>query len=64
MLVGLRPLDYEVGNRRVFSGYDFHDGDSINGFNSDIQTLFFEGDFGEIFPSLDWLDHKQLDYGF
>jgi hypothetical protein len=64
VLVGLRPLDYEVGNRRVFSGYDFHDGDSINGFNSDIQTLFFEGDFGEIFPSLDWFDHKQLDYGF
>ena len=28
------------------------------------ETLFFEGDFGEIFPGLDPYDTKLLDYGF
>ena len=64
VVVGMRPLDDEIGNRRRYSGYDFHDGNEINGLNSDIQTLFFEGDFGELFPTLDWFDTQQLDYGF
>ena len=64
LLIGMRPLDREVANRRVFSAYDFQDGDSINGFNSNIQTLFFEGDIGEIFPNLDPEDTGALDYGF
>lgn len=64
LLVGLRPLDRERGRRRSFSSYQFHDGDWIDAANSDIQTLFFEGDFGEIFPNLDPYDTKGLDYGF
>ena len=64
VVVGLRPLDEEVGNRRVFSGYDFHEGKSTDGWNGDFQTLFFEGDFGEIFPCLDLLDQRGLDFGF
>ena len=64
ILVGLRPLDDEIGRRREFNGYDFRGGDWIDGWNADFQTLFFEGDFGEIFPGLDPYDSEHLDIGF
>jgi len=64
LLVGVRPLDEELATRREFSSYDFRNGQGIDGWNSDIQTLFFEGDFGEIFPWLDPYDVRGLDYGF
>lgn len=64
VLIGLRPLDREVGRTRQFNSYDFRAGDWINGWNADFQTVFFEGDFGEIFPWLDPYDSDQLDYGF
>jgi hypothetical protein len=64
LLVGLRPLDRERGNRRTFASYDFRGGDWIDGANTDLQTFFFEGDFGEIFPNLDPYDFGTLDYGF
>lgn len=64
IVAGLRPFDEEAGNRRIFSGYDFHGGSFVDGWNGDFQTLFFEGDFGEIFPYLDLLDQHGLDYGF
>ena len=32
--------------------------------NADIQSLYFEGDFGEIFPKLDKEDFGRKDYGF
>mgnify|MGYP000005828614 CR=1 FL=1 len=69
IILGMRPLDEEVHRPnsrlgREFNSYDFHDGDWIDGWNNDIQTLFFEGDFGELFPDLDYWDSKQLDYGF
>ncbi len=64
LVVGIRPLDKEVRNRRDFSSYDFNDGQSIDGANTDIQTLFFEGDFGELFPNIDPYDSRALDYGF
>lgn len=64
VLIGMRPLDDVQGNSRVFSGYDFKDGRSIDAWNADFQTLFFEGDFGEIFPRLDPHDTRSLDYGF
>lgn len=35
-----------------------------NGLNPYINTLFFEGEFGEIFPNLDPDDNKALDFGF
>jgi hypothetical protein len=64
VLVGLRPLDQEQGNRRVFQSRDFLGGDTRDGWNDDIQTLFFEGDLGEIFPNLDRTDSEMLDIGF
>lgn len=69
LLIGYRPFDREVSPdgvaiARRFSAYDFQAGDAIDGYNTDIQTLFFEGDIGEIFPNLDLYDRNQLDYGF
>lgn len=62
ILIGFRPLDRDG----EFTGYQF-DGDDegfFETFNARIQTLFFEGDFGELFPNLDPADEKNLDYGF
>jgi len=64
VLIGLRSLDQEMTASRRFTGYDFHSGDTLDGWNTDIQTLFFEGDFGEIFPNLDPFDLHALDIGF
>ncbi len=64
LVVGIRPVDQERGNRRAFSGYDLRKGRGDDAWNIDVQTLFFEGDFGEIFPRLDPFDGLALDYGF
>lgn len=64
ILLGLRPFDEEVANARRFSGFDLRNGDTIDGLNAEVQTLFFEGDFGELFPFLDPYDVRRLDYGF
>jgi hypothetical protein len=64
LLVQMRPLDEELGNSRNFSGYDFRNGSWVDGWNSKVQTLFFEGDFGELFPNLDLPDTRWLDVGF
>ena len=64
ILAGFRPLDEENGSSRDFTGYDFRNGDSLDGWNAKFQTLFFEGDFGELFPMLDPYDHRGLDVGF
>ena len=61
ILVGIRPLDK---NSR-YSGYRFFpNADTEDDFNLNIRTLFFEGDFGELFPKLDPNDRRSLDYGF
>ncbi len=66
ILIGMRPLDR--GTR--FSGYYFNpdDADINEGWhgevNAEITTLFFEGDFGEIFPNLDPDDSGRTDIGF
>lgn len=64
ILVGMRPLDQETLTSREFTGWNLRNGDYIDGGNAQIQTLFFEGDFGEIFPFLDPYDSYFLDYGF
>ncbi len=64
VVLGLRSVDQELGASRRFTGYDFRSGDVNDGWNSDIQTFFFEGDFGEIFPNIDPYDSMPLDYGF
>lgn len=66
ILLGLRPLDRGRGRN---SGYYFEP-DNANqhhwedDINRDVDTLFFEGDFGEIFPNLDNKDLRPLDIGF
>ncbi len=64
ILVGFRPLD-EDGE---FLGYQFSPEDdrgyNANSFDEEITALFFEGDFGEIFPRLDPQDKGMLDIGF
>jgi hypothetical protein len=69
ILVGLRPLDQDGR----FTGYYFatppldslgNEDKSITEFNAKVQTLFFEGDLGEIFPNLDNDDSGFLDIYF
>jgi len=64
ILLGLRTLDRN--NPRKFSRYTF-DG-SNKGFNNNltvrVETLFFEGDFGSLFPNLDTAGIKPIDFGF
>lgn len=69
LVVQLRPLDDEINRPnarlgREFNSYDLQDGDWIDGWNAEPNSLFFEGDFGELFPNLDPYDSMQLDYGF
>ena len=67
---GLRPLDETVEGQRLFSGYINStpgDGEFVDRLNFDWNTvshLFFEGDFGELFPGLDDDDRRGLDFGF
>ncbi len=65
ILVGIRPLDRDGR----FTGYDFEP-HSRRGWREDfsenslhVRTLFFEGEFGEIFPKLDRADRHSMDYG-
>jgi hypothetical protein len=65
LLVGIRPLDDDG----EFTGYYFTPDDADldgfeEGFSAELSTLFFEGDFGEIFPNLDPDDQRNLDFGF
>ncbi len=60
LVVGLRPLDKDG----EFYGHDFKSGEGRSDVNGNIETLFFEGDFGELFPFLDPDDSRALDYGF
>lgn len=58
----ITPLDKDGR----FTTYEF-DGDNRgfkNNLNVYINRLFFEGDFGEIFPNLDPSDSSALDFGF
>lgn len=74
LVFGLRPFDEtNAQGGRSFSGYTSFSPDPLdlsggnNHFNLDSDTvshLFFEGDFGELFPSLDDNDRRALDLGF
>ncbi|MAG58592.1 MAG: hypothetical protein CMJ83_20070 [Planctomycetes bacterium] len=64
ILFGIRPLDDDAD---PFTGYYFSpDGTDgwKNGFDARVETLFFEGEFAEIFPGLDESDESPLDLGF
>ncbi len=66
LVVGIRALD-DDGR---FTSYFFeHPDDSLDGsfddaFDAGIEALYFEGDFGEIFPNLDRDDFGSTDIGF
>ncbi len=64
LIIGVRPLDRNQFNRftRVQLNDEF--GSSKIEPNLDIRTLFFEGDFGSLFPALDPLGIKAVDMGF
>ena len=59
LFVGLRPTG-------TFSGETIEglSEGTVNDFNTDVLSLFFEGDFGELFPNVDRKDTKSADYGF
>lgn len=63
ILFGITPFNID----NAASGYRFGP-DGQEGFqnelNARVTTLFFEGDFGEIFPDLDPFDEGSLDIGF
>jgi len=62
LLIGFRPLDRDSLN---FSGYRFDPEHKVkNDLNAYVTTLFFQGDFGELFPNFDPNDTKSLDYSF
>jgi hypothetical protein len=63
LVLSLRPLDREGR----FSGYQFEPDatrGSVNEFNADVDTFFFEGQFEELFPRLDPGDGSPNDFGF
>ncbi len=78
LVVGFRPLDRQYTQNGevsdVFTGYRIEPvhspGSLVNGqgtveaFGATPRTLFFEGEFGEMFPTLDKHDKLSLDYGF
>jgi hypothetical protein len=64
IVVGIRPLDKERNSQREYTSIDFTNGVAVSGANLDIQTLFFEGDFGQIFPGFDPFDGRMLDWTF
>lgn len=66
LVVGIRALDQDGRFSSFFLEHPDPelDGDFREELNADIETFFFEGDFGEIFPNLDRDDFGSLDLGF
>ena len=65
ILIGLTPLHNR--DNGVFSGAVDHSGgddETVNEFNLDLDTFFFEGDLAELFPNWDYLDSTKNDIGF
>jgi hypothetical protein len=62
IVIGVSPTH----DKRGFSGTRWTGGDeeTLNGWNMDISTLYFEGDLAEVFPGFDPLDTKGMDIGF
>lgn len=64
LLFSMRPIDRETGG---YTGYNFEpeeDDGWQEDFNARLTQLYFEGDFGEIFPGLDPTDSATYDLGF
>lgn len=63
VVVGFRNLDRNGQFTSYVFAPDLED-PFVEEINSNIQALFFEGDFGEIFPNLDREDFGRTDIGF
>jgi hypothetical protein len=68
ILIGVRPVDQDGRFTRYTldnpSGDTHEDRGFHDEFNFEPTLLFFEGDFGELFPILDPRDQYGLDFGF
>jgi len=64
IIVGFRPLDRNRLDRFTRVTFNDNRGGDQEEFNMDVRTLFFEGDFGSLFPGLDRAGVKKMDYGF
>ena len=65
IVLGITPLhDRDEGNFSGFIRQNGGDTETINEFNLEIDTLFFEGDLAEIFPKWDYFDSSKNDIGF
>lgn len=64
IIVGFRPTDRNRLDRFTRVTFNDNRGGDQEEFNMDVRTLFFEGDFGSLFPGLDRPGMKKLDYGF
>jgi hypothetical protein len=66
LVLGFRPAD----SGGAFTGHVFdtevagRDAGGVDGLNGEVAALFFEGDFGEIFPLLANQDFSATDFGF
>ena len=64
ILLGLRPFDNNQPSRFTRYTFDGSNEDVNNELNLDVETLFFEGDIGSLFPNLDRAGMKPVDFGF
>ncbi len=64
LIVGIRPFDRNRLDRFTRATINDNRGDGRTEFSADVRTLFFEGDFGSLFPKLDPGGTTWLDYGF
>ena len=64
ILLGLRPFDNNQPSRFTRYTFDGANEDTNNELNTDVETLFFEGDLGSLVPNLDPSGTTLLDFGF
>ena len=63
LVVSIAPLHDGTRASGYRFGLDGADADLVGEFDSEIETLYFEGDLGELFPNLD-RDGWPIDWGF
>ncbi|MBT3910888.1 MAG: hypothetical protein HOF27_14620 [Rhodospirillaceae bacterium] len=64
ILLGLRPFDNNEPGRFTKYVFEGTDEDFKNELNLDVESLFFEGDLGSLFPVFDKAGIKPIDFGF
>ena len=64
LLLGLRPFDNNQPRRFTRHTLEGADKRTENELNVDVETLFFEGDIGNLFPDLDRAGLTPVDFGF